>query len=124
MDTHSYSGVQQRKTMEKTVKISLWALTMLLSSFVYAGGSTNYGEITELYVNNNWTMVRVQGVTANPDSCSGSGYYALNPADKNYEILHSTLLTAQIAGRKVKFYLSGCSGQSQKYPHIISVWLN
>ena len=88
-----------------------------------SGGGTAWGQITEAYINQGWTMVRVNGVSDNPDSCPSTAYYALSPDDPNYQALHSTLMTAQIAGRDVRFWVYQCGGQSMTYPHIISVWV-
>lgn len=93
------------------------------SSSLQASGGTNWGKITETYVHQGWTMVKVEGVTDNPDECESLTYYALNPSQPSYEFLHSTLLTAMISSRKVRFWVDGCSGQHSKYPHIKSVFV-
>ncbi|WP_444890836.1 hypothetical protein [Microbulbifer sp. DLAB2-AA] len=105
--------------------------SLLLPSLAFsAGGSTDTGVIEVMYVNGGWTMVRLPaldgaqpGSKNNPDSCPNSSYYALQPDTANYEALHSTLLAAQLANKKVNFWVSGCGGQSNQYPKISSVYL-
>lgn len=106
------------------MKTFCFIICLVLSSATLAGGSTAYGKITHMYVNTNWTMVMVTGISENPDECAHTDYYSINPVDKNYNALHSTLMAAHMSGKSVRFYVSGCSGQSGDYPHIISVWVN
>ncbi|MCG7534513.1 hypothetical protein [Pseudoalteromonas sp. OOF1S-7] len=108
-------------------KLIMSACALLLSGQVLAGGNTTQGEIDTLYVNNYWTQVHSSSITGNPDSCGGNtstpSYYAIVPTHPNYEALHSTLLAAKFAGKRVKFYVSGCSGQNNQYPRITSIWV-
>lgn len=103
---------------------------LLFSSFVNASGGTGSGVITSMYVNNGWTMVHVpdlisteMGSKNNPDSCASNYYFAIMPTDQNYSTIHATLMAAQMAGKKVKFWVNGCKGQNNSYPHIVSVWI-
>lgn len=105
------------------LKTFLIGLLIASSKALFAGGGTSQGEIAHIYVNNHWTMVHAPSIKDNPDSCQSTSYYAINPADKNYQTLHSTLLAAQLANRKVRFWLSGCGGQNGNHPKIISVWV-
>ncbi|WP_196161754.1 hypothetical protein [Reinekea sp. G2M2-21] len=98
-------------------------LVSLFSTFAVASGSTASGKIEHLYLNNTWTMVSVSGISENPDSCESTAYYAIIPSDSNYSALHSTLMAAQLAGKTVKFWVNGCSGQGNKHPKIVSVWM-
>lgn len=95
-------------------------LIFVMSSVSYAAGTTGWGKISILYVNNYWTDVALQSVTDNPDNCPSAAYYALVPTDANYSALHATLMAAQAAGKDVSFYVSGCA-TSNNYPHILSV---
>lgn len=103
-------------------------LTVFLCSNVAAGGSTEYGKITEMYTSLDWTMVIVPDITSsttrdpNPDLCPKSTYYSIEPEDKNYQAMHSVLMAAHMAGKDVRFYVSGCSGQNNEFPRIISIW--
>ncbi|KID56977.1 hypothetical protein JF50_13995 [Pseudoalteromonas luteoviolacea] len=105
--------------------------TLALSLQANAGGSTESGKISQMYVNAGWTMVHLpnlvtteKGTKNNPDSCENNHWYALEPSDQNYTTLHSTLMTAQISEKSVHFWVSGCGGQDGKYPKITSIWLN
>jgi hypothetical protein len=105
------------------MRIAILILSAIITFSAFAGGSTKLGVIDHIYVNNTWTMVDVTGVSDNPDGCNSTAYYAVVPSDANYQTIHSTLMAAQLAGKKVKFYVSGCSGQGNKYPKITSVWM-
>jgi hypothetical protein len=91
---------------------------------VFAADFSNWGTITQTYTSNSWTMVTVTGDPKNPDACASSSLYALNVADTNYEGMLSTILAAQMGQKSVRFWLSGCSGQSGSYPRIVSVQMN
>ena len=110
--------------MFKTFKIFLLFVIFITSTTALAAsGSSSWGKVSEVYVHGGWTMVRVTGVSENPSQCTGITYYALHPSDANYEVLHSTLLAAHLANKDVRFWLNGCSGQNNKYPHIVSVFI-
>ena len=96
---------------------------MVLSSVVYAeaGEFSIFGEITEVYTGADWTMVRYSGSAKNPSGCEGTAYYSLNLSHANYEGVLSSILAAQMAKKKVRFWLSGCGGQNGKYPKIMSI---
>ncbi|RYV04100.1 hypothetical protein SOPP22_01480 [Shewanella sp. OPT22] len=98
----------------------------LLAAFsltAFASGITATGKIDHMYVNNEWSMVHLTGVQSNPDNCQSTAYYAIRPGEKNYEVLHSTLLAAHLSGKSVKFWVNGCGGQNNQYPRIVSVWM-
>lgn len=99
----------------------LMVLTMLLASQVSASGPTQLGLVESFYVNAGFTMVRMEGVVDNPDECQSTAFYALEPSQPGYEVLHSTLLTAYVSGKTVRFWVDGCGGQYGYYPHIKSV---
>ncbi|MBW8184274.1 hypothetical protein [Shewanella nanhaiensis] len=88
-----------------------------------ASGGTGSGVIENIYVNNGWTMVHVPTITNNPDNCPSASYFAIRPTDANYITLHSTLLAAFMAEKTVRFWLSGCGGQNNNHPKIVSVWM-
>ncbi len=89
----------------------------------HAGGGTGSGLIENIYVSNGWTMVHVPSIDSNPDNCASISYFAIKPEEENYAVLHSTLLAAFMAGKPVRFWLSGCGGQSNNHPRIVSVWI-
>jgi hypothetical protein len=101
--------------------ISVAVLFVLSTSAVNAGGMTTKGTISKIYVHAQWTMVVVTGVASNPDACESTNFYALNGEDEGYAALHATLLAAQLASKTVYFWVSGCGGQNDSYPHIHSV---
>ncbi len=101
-----------------------------LPSLAQASGGTDSDVISSLYVSGEWTMVMLpnlanaeKGSKNNPDSCDSTSYYAIVPTDANYNAMHSTLMAAQMSGKKVMFWVNGCGGQSGRHPKIVSVWL-
>ena len=106
------------------MKVVIWLLAIVVSVNAYGvGGGTSWGKVTELYVHGSWTMVRVSGITENPDECESVAFYALNSSDANYEVLHSTLMASFMSGKEVRFWLNSCGGQHSKHPHITSVFV-
>ena len=100
-----------------TAVMSLWPFASAC-----AGASTGIGMISQYYVHAEWTMVRVDSLTDNPDGCYSTEYYAIEPSQPNYSALNAALLSAQMAGKRVKFWVDGCGGQGAKYPFIRSVF--
>lgn len=100
-----------------------FASTLLLLGpiIALAGGMTQPGEIAEVYVNANWVMARMNGVTDNPDACPSTTYYSLVPGQANYSVLSASLMSAQMTKKRVKFWVSGCGGQGDQYPNIQSI---
>ena len=69
----------------------------------YNGGVCENVNITGLSVNINGTLVATSGkeVDVGPDcEATGKAYFLLSKDHSNYEIMHSTLLAAQISGKK------------------------
>lgn len=98
-------------------------LSVFSTTPAFASGSTDWGKVSEIYVNGGWSMVKAEGIDDNPDSCQQPNYYALNPTQLNYETLHSTLMTALVTGQSVRFWVDGCNGQNNEHPHIASVFV-
>ncbi len=94
-----------------------------VASITHAAGATAWGTLTELYVHGSWTMVKVDGITENPDNCISTDFYAISPSDNNYNALHSSILSAYVAKKQIRFWVRDCAGQQDKYPHIISVFV-
>lgn len=109
--------------MSNKFKFLCFSVLTFMTTYSFAGGQTSWGKVTETYVNGGWTMVRVESITENPDECEATYYYALNPSQDNYAVLHSALFAAHMAGKLIKFYVNQCGGQSGKYPQIISVFV-
>lgn len=100
------------------------AIAFCIGAFaVQASGTTATGHIKNVYVNNGWTMVHAPDITDNPDSCNSTSYYAIKPNEPNYNAMHGTLLAAFMANKKVRFWVSGCGGQNNGFPKIVSVWV-
>lgn len=94
------------------------------STSVLSAGMTAWGKVTEVYVNKGWTMVQVSGIADNPDGCTSTTYYSINPNDSNYKVLHSTLVSALALQKKVKFWINSCGGQGMNYPQIESIFMS
>ena len=86
-----------------------------------APADTTYGYITFMY--GGWTIayLRVQTDFAftNPQGCSLTDGYIVDPADAGSTLFSSMLLSAYMAHRKVSFTIDGCAGAGR--PHIIAV---
>ncbi|BBM03929.1 hypothetical protein [Microbulbifer sp. GL-2] len=116
-------------------KFMLGVVVYMMTMTVWAAGSGLVGPATikTMYVNGGWTQVRAPELDAsnhpgeeaayNPSGCEKTYYFAIHPTDDNYAAIHSTLLSAQMTGKKVSFWLDGCGGQDGAYPRIRSVWL-
>lgn len=114
------------------MKVLIFLSTLLIASNVMSGGTTGAGEISNIYVNNGWTMVSIPDLIDpsaenqalnNPDGCTNNGYYAIVPTDSNYSALHATLMAAHFASKRVKFWVNGCGGQNGNHPKISSIWV-
>lgn len=104
------------------MKKALSALfVIVLTSPAFAGVLTPKGVITETYTSGGWTMLHIDNQSTNTFGCSLSGWYAINTTDNNYTGLLSNILAAQMAGKQVTFYVSGCGGQAGQYPKIESI---
>ncbi|WP_445358099.1 hypothetical protein [Microbulbifer sp. ANSA005] len=107
---------------------------MTMTAWATGSGLVGPGAISKMWVNGGWTQVRVPELDAsnhpgkeavyNPSGCENTYYFAIHEDHDNYAAFHSTLLTAQMTGTKVSFWLSGCGGQEGRYPYILSVWLH
>jgi hypothetical protein len=93
---------------------------LLISGNALASWS-QLGKITQTYTHADWTMVTISGDQVNPDNCESNAYYAINTSEKNYEGILSSILSAQMSGKEIRFWLTGCSVQGGKYPKIISI---
>ena len=110
--------------MTSLLNVIICVSIFLLPVCANAGDWTTWGEISEIYVHGNWTMVHAEGVNDNPDNCNSTVYYAINPTSTNYNAIHASLLSAFMAKKKVRFWVNSCGGQSNNYPHISSVQIS
>jgi len=104
-------------------KLVISIAILFISSHAFAGLQTARGTISQLYIYAGDVHVMVTGVEDN-DGCESTHYYALKPTTTGFEQMYSALLAAQMSNKKVKFWISGCGGQFDKYPNIISVWVD
>ena len=91
------------------------ALTALFHSGVVLAdddAGSGWGKITEAYVNSEMTVLRLQFSESivNPGNCEGADFYVreLDDSIASDRFLR-VVLAAHLAGRKVKFWIDGCS---------------
>ena len=76
------------------------------------GDGSNWGKITEFYVDAKMTVMRLHfsRPVVNPGKCEAADFYMLeldgSPASENFVKI---LLAAHLADRKVKFWIDGCT---------------
>lgn len=90
-----------------------------ISSNVFAGGLTASGkigllshEISGSYVqllDTNGTIIKTD-----PDNCGGSEVYSLPTDHPNYNVLSSSLLTAEMTQKELALYVEGCDNGKAK----------
>jgi len=76
------------------------------------GDGSNWGKITELYVDAKMSVVRLSfsRPVVNPSNCEGGDFYMLELDDSpDGERFLRVLLAAHLANRKVKFWVDGCT---------------
>ena len=89
--------------------------------------TTPFGKVTTFATNwrHNSVMINLENVSAssyNPDGCTDSSAFNTNPADPDpmKSLNHSILLSAAMAGKRIRFVVDGCAFNR---PAIISVQL-
>ena len=97
---------------------------LFLVNQAFAGDFSYWGTIKQTYTGSGWTMIAIEGEMNNPDGCERSDYYAITTSHSNYNGILSSVLSAQMANKKVSFWLSGCGGQGNKYPRLTSIKIN
>lgn len=78
------------------------------------GDGSNWGRMTEVYVDAKGSVLRVQfsRPVVNPSGCEGGDFYMLELDDSpGADRFLKALLAAHLAGRKVKFWIDGCTKQ-------------
>lgn len=111
-------------TPPRTARIGrlAWALALSLTAVPACADWTAFGPVTETYTHGAWTQVALAVNLENPEACPLTSYYAIDATAANYKGILATILSAQLSGRKVRFYIGGgCVGQGAAYPRIISV---
>ena len=85
-----------------------------------APSGTPSGNITRL--SGGWVSANLRVLTdfawTNPENCTYSDGYMVDPADSGHELLSSMLLSASMSRRRIQLTLDGCS---QGRPRIIGV---
>jgi hypothetical protein len=117
---------QDRKRQEIAVKafISRIVPVLLLAGFsgnaMAAPASTPSGNITRL--SGGWVNANLRVITdfawTNPENCTYTDGYMVDPADSGHELLSSILLSASMSRRRIQLTVDGCS---QGRPRIIGV---
>ncbi len=103
-------------------KALAFSIFITLCGTVNASGFSSFTMIVQTITNDAHTEVRVAGVTSNPDQCLNTNGYTLETMQSNYAAMMSTLLSAQLARKTVRFLISGCG--SNNLPKITSITLN
>jgi hypothetical protein len=77
-----------------------------------SGAGSGWGRITEVYVDAQGSVLRLQfsGDIVNPAGCEGGDFYVreLDDSVASDRFLR-IVMAAHLAGRKVKFWIDGCS---------------
>lgn len=117
---------------------SITTLIAILFAFLFLGPTasaagwsspgTTGDTIKRIYNHANFLQVQLTTHNQNPDSCPSATYFGLpKPPDidtDQYDQFFSMLLAAELSGAKVRFWLSGCSGQNDQYPKITSIMID
>lgn len=76
------------------------------------GDGSNWGKITELYVDAEMTVLRLQfsRPIVNPANCEGGDFYVreLDGSEASDRFMRA-VLAAHLANRNVKFWIEGCT---------------
>lgn len=92
----------------------LIALTLAPVSAWAEGDGSNWGKITEFYVDAKMSVMRLHfsRPVVNPGNCEAADFYMLeldgSAASENFV---RVVLAAHLADRKVKFWIDGCTSQ-------------
>ena len=93
------------------------------------GDGSNWGTIEQLYVDAAGTVLRIDFSrdVVNPSGCQGGDFYVReldgSPASDRFV---KTVVAAQLADRKVKFWVEGCSKAQwwgKTRPQIIDIYI-
>jgi hypothetical protein len=90
-------------------------LSTTIGVTAHAAGPVSWDTVAEIGPSaSGWVTVKMASATDNPDMCGGTGYtsgtYRLLSSQTNYDAIYRALLAAQMSGRQVSLYVSGCSG--------------
>ena len=92
--------------------VALAAAAMFAMAAGAEGDGSNWGTITEFYVDAKMTAMRLtfSRDVINPSNCEGGDFYMLelddSPASERFV---RVALAAHLANRKVKFWVEGCT---------------
>jgi len=76
------------------------------------GNGSNWGKITEVYVDANVSVMRLQfsRPIVNPAGCEGADFYVLElDTSAAHDRFLRIVLATHLADRKVKFWIDGCT---------------
>jgi hypothetical protein len=121
-----------------TTRIRLFLRSLVAGAFLLglvstalASGTSNpsntYSQVSLVYVTyDDGTHVMLASQNF-PSSCAdlsgGQPYFLLSSSDPQYAILHSTLMAAYAANKRVRLYWNGCGGDGGKYPLVKAIWV-
>jgi len=94
-------------------------LALPCSFLASAGGLTDSGKISLLSHEISGSYVQILDdqqaiIQSNPDSCADSNMYFLPIDHANYQVLSSSLLTAEMTQRELAFHVEGCENNMAK----------
>lgn len=108
--------------MSKSVGAIAFTIISAITYPVHADGSITGSMIRTTHVNpGSGFYFKTVEALENPDSCSGTAWYHLKSSSTYSKEMFSLLLAAHMSGRKVNFYLAGCS-ELGNYPLVH--WIN
>lgn len=113
------------KKMKPLLAMAIIPMSLACNSAWAVGGYSSFGKITHLSMGDDLVMV-VGEQYANPDNCQSKYHtYVLSQqkvaSEEMRNRMYSTLLAAKLAGKKVKFFLHGCSTSQRPLVRIIEV---
>lgn len=101
--------------MKKILLMTLlvvYAMTSPVLAWAEDGEGSGWGKITEIYVDAQGLVLKLEfsGKIVNPSGCEGMGFYVreLDDSIASDRFLR-VVMAAHMAGRKVKFWIEGCS---------------
>lgn len=100
--------------MKKIISMFICAYALLVTQQSFAGSWTPWVTITDTYLHNGagrYANFFVSGTSMNPDGCaSGADFYGISKqGNPMFVEIYSAMLAAQIAGKRVHFWIEGCS---------------
>lgn len=106
--------------MRSKIFFAVFAFLALISGYSHAGTWTVWSNVRETYVHTQYGGYGFFGVTdnsVNPNNCSATTWYSVSKQDNpNFNEIYSLMVAAHVSGKKVRFWVEGCSPHN--YPLI------